>query len=237
MSLGQRCDRIELRPLVVERFAVSQGVKEPDETGDEINHVGAVGRRDLAQIGGRLPRNVRLRPLELPCQGRDAGAEGGATEDVLVDKAGDLVTRTAQASLGALKRQRSLSRDELCEPGGLRHVASGSTAPALAQLGQGCRFTRDDATAVGVAPQNPTLAQPAGIAWITEGGEVPETRNPNSPHLLGLPRHPQRGKQGIVGCGHASLESGGEPLLPRAPPRGGDLEHIESRWSLAGGGI
>src|SRR5271157_4014780 len=237
MSLGQSCDLVELRPLVVERLAVTQGVEEPDEMGDEIDHVRTVGGSDLAQIGGCLTRNTRLRPPEFAREGSETGAEGGAAEDVLVDESGDLVTCATQAPLGALKRQRCLSCNELCEPSGLREIGSSSAAPALAQLGQGCGLTGDDAAAVRVTPQNPTLAQPAGIAWIAERGEVPQASNPNSPYLFGLPRHAEGGKQGVVGCGHARLEPRVEPRLPRTSPRGWDLEHVESRGCVVGGGV
>src|SRR5271166_14275 len=108
MSLGQSCDLIELRPFVVERLAVTQGVEELDETCDEIDHIGTVGGSDLAQIGGGLTRDVRLRPLELAGESRKASAEGDAAEDVLVDESRDLVARAAQAPLGALKCKRGL---------------------------------------------------------------------------------------------------------------------------------
>ena len=213
MSLGQRCDLIELRSLVVERLAVTQRVEQPDETCDEIDHVGAVGGSDLAQIGGGLPRNVRLRPLELARESREASAEGDAAEDVLVDESRDLVTRTAQAALGALERQRGLSRDELGEPGGLRPVGSSRTAPALAQLGQGCRFAGDDAAPVRVRRKTQRSPQPARIARIAKRDQVPQASHPNSSDLLGLPRDAQRGQQRVIGCGDAGLESRVEPRL------------------------
>src|SRR5207253_4100211 len=149
-------------------------------------------------------------------EARDAAAEDGPRDDLLLDEARHLVARAAEPALGALERERRLPRDEVREPGGVRDVGAARAPPALAQLRGRRRLARDDAAAVRVPPEHPRLAEPSRVARVAEGQELSEARGPH-PVLLGRqPGDAQRGEQRVVADGKPRLQ----PRIdaPRAPP-------------------
>jgi hypothetical protein len=230
-SLCERVDLLELAVVVAQHVAVALRVDQPDDARDQVDHVGAVRRGDLAEIAQGFLAHARLAAAQLGREPSHAAAERGPRHDLLGDEARHLVAGAAHAALGPLEREGRLPDNELRQAHG--RVDAGSPTPAPAKLREPRGLGRDHPAALRMPPEDPVLAQPARISRVTQAKEVAEPGRAFPVALRRAPGHAQGGQHRIVPLREVRLEAridapGAAPsrgrnpdLIDRARPVGG----------------
>jgi hypothetical protein len=208
----------QLRAVVLDRLAVALGVEQADQVRGDVDHEGAVGGSDLAQVARGVALHARERQPLLAGEAGQAAAKRRLTQDVLLHQPRHLVAIAAQPPFAALERERRLTRHEFREPPRLGGVGAAGAAPARAKLRGRRGLARHDAAALRIGAQDPALAQRARVARVAEGEQVRQSHRAPAVVPLRQPHDAQRRQQHVAAGGQAGVE-GRQRGLSRATAR------------------
>jgi hypothetical protein len=222
VSLGERLEPRQLSAVVLDRLAVALGVEQVDQVRGDIDHEGAVGGGDLAQVARGVALDARARPPLLAGEAGQTAAEGRLAEDVLVHQTRHLVAIAAQPPFAALERERCLTRHEFRQPPRLGGIGAAGVAPARAKLRGRRGLARHDAAALRLAAEDPALAQRARVAGVAEAEQVRQSHRAPAIALLRQPRDAQWRQQHVAAGGQAGVE-----WRQRGGPRAAARRHAD----------